>query len=306
MAISSVKSYEGLIRLELRADTPDDLKQLLRSDGLIRSIGKRCCRSRRMTEGAYGRDPIFFKRWRCGVCKGIENFLTGSLFESCHLKPFVVLKMAYAYVHLGLNRNMIRDVMEDPPSAAVLTVWLQKFRDIMSKEVFKETTGKFGGPGKLVVIDETVLAKRKYHHAQGQPSARATCLVLGIYDVEKKEGTLQFLQSRTCDEVLPKILSAVEVGSVIHTDERATYASLPAHGYVHRTVSHSETFKAHDGTHINHVLSYFGRAKNFLRKRNAGRLGFIPSYLDEFMWTEKHRNTRWRDFIAAVRRQHRV
>ena len=58
----------------------------------------------------------------------------------------------------------------------------------MSKEVIRETTRKVGGPGKMIVIDETALAKRKYH--RGRPVARETCWVLGIYDVDKKRESL--------------------------------------------------------------------------------------------------------------------
>lgn len=303
MSLSDIKTYEGLIRLEMMYETPDALKEFLRQNRLIRKTGKKCCRQRRMSEGAYGRDRLFGRIWRCHVCKNTEGLLKGSFFANTHLTPFVILNMAYTYV-AGLNIGTMYEIVEDMPASTAVTDWAQYFRDVMSKEVIRETVGKVGGPGKLVVVDETVLAKRKYH--RGRPVARETCWVFGIYDVESKQGTLEFIQNRSRDEMIPKILAKVEPGSVIHTDDHRSYASLAAHGYTHKTVNHSQTFKALDGTHTNHVEGYFSRMKAFLRKRSTKKLDMIPGYLDEFMWLERHRGTKWKDFIAAIQRQYRL
>ena len=98
MALSTVKSFEGLVKLESTLVSPEALKELLRSNGLIRSTGKRCCRWRRMQEGVSGRDRVFGRVWRCSLCKKVESFLKGSYFEYSNLPPFTVLKMAYIYV----------------------------------------------------------------------------------------------------------------------------------------------------------------------------------------------------------------
>ena len=92
--------------------------------------------------------------------------------------------------------------------------------------------------------------------------------------------------------MIPKITEKVEVGSIICTDQHETYLSLSEHGYEHRTVNNSETFIASDGTHTNHVKAYFSRLKAFLRKKTVRNVDSIPSYIDEFMWLERHRSSK--------------
>lgn len=305
MSLSEIKSFEGLVKFESTLDqSPHALKQMLRSNHLIRSQGRRCCRSRRMQEGALGREPIFGRVWRCTVCRKTESFLKDSYFEQSHLPPFTILKMAYIYVETGIGGDLMRTLLDDPPSNPIIIDWMQFFRDIMSKEVIEETRGKVGGPGKMIVVDETALSSRKYH--RGKPVARETCWVLAVYDVENKQGILEYIDNRSRGEMVPKIVEKVEAGSIICSDQHRSYMSLAAHGYEHRTVNHSETFKARDGTHTNHVEGYFSRLKAFLRRKNVKNVSFIPSYIDEFMWRERHHNSKWSDFLEAVQRQYRV
>lgn len=304
MEIKNVKSIQGLSNIEHETENQEDLEQLLKDNRLIRRVGKRCCRNRRMTLGQYARDRMFGKVWRCSVCRKTERLFKGSFFEGTHLTPFSILYMAFAYVVLKLNGVDIKHILDNPPNITTVTDWLQFFRDVMSKEVQHETRNlRIGGPGKTVVIDETALSKRKYN--RGRPVGRATCWVLGMYDVETKTGTMLHIQNRSAGEILPKIQQNVVAGSTIRTDELRTYHRLTAMGYTHETVNHSQMFVAPDGTHTNHIEGYFSRVKKFLRKRDIRRLDLIPSYLDEFLWRERHPDTLWEDFVRALQRQYR-
>ena len=57
----------------------------------------------------------------------------------------------------------------------------------------------------------------------------------------------------------------------------------------HGTVNHSVCFvDPTSGVHTQHIESYWGRAK-LKRKRMKGcHAHQLPSYLDEFMWRERH------------------
>ena len=168
-------------------------------------------------------------------------------------------------------------MVEGPPSKQTLMDWQEFFRDVMSKCVLQETTRKLGGPGKIVVVDETALGHRKYHH--GLPVARETCCGIGIYDVENEVVVLEFLSNCSRAEMVPRIVSNVAMRSEVHTDEHRSYVSLPAAGYIHKTINHSQTFRAPDDAHANHIEAYFSRVKSFLRKKNVKAVYFIPSYL---------------------------
>ena len=144
MALSTVKSLEGLIRLESRHQSPEAIKELLRSDRLIRSKGKVCCRGRRMQEGMSSRERIFGRVWRCSACKKVETLLKGSYFENSSLPPFTILKMAYVYVEAGIGYTLLRTMLDDHPAKHTIVDWMLFFRDVMSKEVIRETTRKVG------------------------------------------------------------------------------------------------------------------------------------------------------------------
>ena len=88
----------------------------------------------------------------------------------------------------GIGCELLRTLLDDPPAKYRKVDSMQFFRDVMSKEVIRETTRKVGGPGKMIVIDENALAKQKYHRSR--PAARETCWVLGIYDVYKQRESL--------------------------------------------------------------------------------------------------------------------
>ena len=122
-----------------------------------------------MQERPFGHDTLFGKVWRCTVCRKAESLRSGIIFGGSRINPFMILNIAYAYVGQNQNVSEIQSMVEGPPSKQTLVNWQEFFRDVMSKCVLQETTRKLGGPGKIVVVDETALGHRKYH--RGQPKA---------------------------------------------------------------------------------------------------------------------------------------
>ena len=290
MSLEQIKSFEELILLSQDYADPEDLLQLLRDNGLVKRQGKRCC-SRDMREARYSGGSQFGKVWRCTVCSKKVPTLKGSFFERSRLHPFTILKVAYAYLVNKVNYDGISVMVTGAPKSTNLTDWLQFCRDLLSKALLRETQGvKLGGPGKVVVVDETSLAK---------------CKFLGMYDVEAKVGHVVWIEDRSHDSIIPQIEACVAEGSEILTPEMTVYQCLSDRGYRHRTVNHSREFVAADGTHINHIEAYFSRIKEYLRKRNTKSTKTIASYMDEWMWMERHRGDIWGAFIRALRRQYR-
>ena len=303
MDLADVKNYEDLIRAEVELEDGEELLQLLRENGLVKRRGRRCC-NRPMREAPYGKSRLFGKAWRCSVCYKTKQIMVGSFFENSKLHPLTILKVAYSYLVVGLSHKAMSVMMRNTPVKNNLTDWMQFCRDVLSKDLIRELENeKLGGPGKIVVVDETALAKRKYQ--RGRMKARETIWVLGMYDVEKKVGLLVWIPNRSHEGIIPKIEENVEPGTKIITDELRTYRCLAARGYQHRTVNHSREFVGADGTHTNHIEAYFSRMKRFMKRRDVRVPSSIPGYIDEFLWMERHQTDIWPSFLRAVKRQYR-
>ena len=199
MNIEHLKSFEELILFTARPN--NGLLQVLRENSLVKK--RRMCCGRVMREFGYGAGPHLGKVWRCRLCKAKVPTLKGSFFEGSRLHPPTILKVVHAYLVNKINYDGISMMMTDAPKSTNLTDWLQFCRDLLSKALLGETQGvKLGGPGKVVVVDETALAKRKYH--RGRPMARECIWVLGMYDVEAKVGQVVWIQNRSHDQIIPQ------------------------------------------------------------------------------------------------------
>lgn len=114
--------------------------------------------------------------------------------------------------------------------------------------------------------------------------------VFGLVDTahDPALGFMQIVQRRDAATLLPIIQNHVAPGTVIHSDEWAAYRRIAALPPVasHSTVNHSVTFvDPVTGTHTQNVESYWNRVKLRMRGCHSDQ---IASYLDEFMWRERH------------------
>ena len=109
-------------------------------------------------------------------------------------------------------------------------------------------------------------------------------------------GYMEIVSQRTALTLLPIMQQHVRPGTIIHSDEWASYRrvqSLPSVAQ-HSTVNHSITFvDPITGTHTQNIESYWNRVKTKFKRMKGVHEEMLPSYLDEFMWRERHgRNAR--------------
>ena len=117
-------------------------------------------------------------------------------------------------------------------------------------------------------------------------------------------GYMQIVNTRDTATLLPIINHHVAPGTIIHSDEWAAYNRVGRLSNVssHSTVNHSVTFMdTTTGTHTQHVESYWNRCKTRLKRMKGCNEHQIPSYLDEFMWRERHGTSRVMDFDNIMR-----
>ena len=296
MDLQDVTSYDELAHCENEMmDDSDQLLELLRNNCLLKRRGRMCLNChRRMKERPYGRDLRYGKVWKCTRCGKTVGLTAGSFFESSKLHPFTILKLAYAYLVLEVNRSALTLLLTKAPTVISIAEWMQSCRDVLSKDLKRELRdGKMGGPGKVIVIDEAALRKRLSH--QGKQMTRGSFWLLGIYDVENSVGIVERIEYRSHECIIPIIEKHVAKDSEVVTDELKVYSCLEHRGYTHGAV----------GSYSNHIKGYFGRVKTFLKKRDVRKLESVSTYLEEFMWKERHRGNIWEDFLSAVKRQYR-
>ena len=117
-------------------------------------------------------------------------------------------------------------------------------------------------------------------------------------------GFMQVVQQRNAAILLPIIQQHVAPGTIVHSDQWASYSqvgNLP-NVAAHRTVNYSVQFVTPSGMHTQNVDSYWNRAKMKLKRMRGCTVQEVPSYLDEFIWRECFGKTAWEamDSISII------
>lgn len=130
--------------------------------------------------------------------------------------------------------------------------------------------------------------------------------VFGMVDtsVTPSLGYMELVPQRDAATLLPIITAHVAPGTSVHTDEWSAYngiSSLPGVAG-HSTVNHSIHFvDPSTGVHTQNVESYWNRIKPKLKRMRGCHKEMLASYLDEFMWRERHGSTSRQAFANLCR-----
>ena len=104
-------------------------------------------------------------------------------------------------------------------------------------------------------------------------------------------GVMCTVPDRTARTLLPIIAQHVRSGSVIYSDQWAAYNQVQQLQPVssHQTVNHSVNFvDPATGVHTQNIESYWNRVKRKFKRMKGVHESMLHSYLDEFMWRERH------------------
>ena len=103
--------------------------------------------------------------------------------------------------------------------------WFSYLRDAANDHLLRNPM-QIGGPGRVVEIDKSVIARRKYHRAHRVSERWA----FGGIDPESNLGFLVLVDDRSATTLLPLIQQFIAPGSIIYSDELAAYSgtTLPA------------------------------------------------------------------------------
>ena len=259
---------------------------------------------------------------------GVHNAKQEKVFERVVFfsKSRMTLQKWLLMMYLWARNYPLTDAAEEAGIDAGTAVDVfQWFREVCSTKLL-QTPLVLGGAGVVVQIDESLFRHKpkaqvsfitavvwevttiiivawvyiyiyiylfytvQYHRGR---RAQQEQWVFGMVDTSHQPalGYMEVVQRRDATTLLPIIQAHTAPGTIIHSDEWAAYRrvnTLP--GIVgHNTVNHSLNFvDPVSGTHTQNVESYWSRAKQKIKKMKGCHAEQLPSYLDEFMWRERH------------------
>ncbi|GBL96268.1 hypothetical protein AVEN_118797-1 [Araneus ventricosus] len=277
--IGSLSTYHGLQIAE-----PKVVFQWCVDQGLIAS-GYECPKCKRQMVLRPRRDISDGFNWVCRVRGQNAHHVKrsvrgGSWFERSNL-PIPTILQFVIYWCVEMKSKFICEELNI--GTATATDWASFCREVC-QDILIWRSGKIGGPGIVVEIDESKFGKRKYNRGKR---------VVGRWvfgGVERGSNNCFFavVENRTREVLLSVIKEHILPGTTVMSDCWSSYECLSDEGFVHLAVNHSLHFVDPDtGAHTNSIEGTWSAIKRNLQGTNHVK-GQFDSYMATYMCKRKH------------------
>jgi transposase-like protein len=202
-------------------------------------------------------------------------------FDKTNLTLEEVVQFTYWWSN-GLSQDQI--ITQLRLSTNTIVDWFMFCREVCDVIIGKESQ-QIGGKGKRVQIDESKVGKRKYHkghYVEGQ-------WIFGGIEEDSRKCFLVTVEDRSEKTLLTLIKKWIAPESVIISDCWKGYINLEKHGYIHKTVNHSQEFKNEDGDHTNKIEGHWKQMKAAFPTHGRRKYHY-SYYLAEFIWRYIHKD----------------
>lgn len=235
---------------------------------------------------------------RCIKCRKEKSERANTFFYGSRLQCCQIIEMAYYWL-VGLNQKQTMLITKRAESA--VSKFFEHFRILVSSTLNQENN-KIGGENIIVEIDESKIAKRKYHRGHHVEGA---WLVGGVELTSDRKLFFVSVENRNSETLKNIIENNVLSGSIIRTDLWKGYSYLSrSEDYLHQTVNHSRFFKDPEtGIHTNTIEGTWSALKRRILPRNRTKNG-IEGHLTEYIWRRKNEANLWDSFIFALKDIH--
>jgi transposase-like protein len=132
--------------------------------------------------------------------------------------------------------------------------------------------------------------------------------VAGIVERRKGKGRIHAYIAKSKDDwaLTDTIVERVMPGSMIYTDEAPWYKRLPALGYQHRRINHSQKVYVQGDIHTNTIEGFWGNTKRGISGvYHQVSAKHLQKYLNEYTFRYNHRDEKrpmFRVFCSKIGR----
>ena len=178
--------------------------------------------------------------------------------------------------------------------------WFNFHRDLCTDWV-RANQQPIGGPGHVVQIDESVIARSRGQRVRPFPLR----WVFGAIDTTTHDAFLVEVPRRDAATLLPIIQQQVLPGTTVWSDQWQAYRQITQQtGLAHDTVNGSLQFAAPGtGVNTNAVKNFWKCAKDKFKRMHGTSQAHVSSYADEFLWHRKcgARDECFENAVALIR-----
>jgi transposase-like protein len=248
--------------------------------------------------------PFHWQCMKCGTNKRTPyrfSVLVGTVFENTNVPLVTWFKVLYTMLQSkkGISSRQIRRMFFGETSS-LHTAWYigHRLRAGMQDDNFKQLMG-------IVEVDETFVGgkdknrhwDKKSHVTGGIGSGK-----VGVIGAISRKGNvvcqiIENTDAKTLNRFVRKAVS--DRVSLVATDEHKGYHYLPALGFKHDSVKHSENEYVRGEIHTNNIESFWALFKRGVvgTYHNVSKK-YLPLYLNEFQF--RHNNRKNPDIFGAA------
>jgi transposase-like protein len=230
----------------------------------------------------------------CNDCRDKFSCRTGTVMERSHiaLHKWLLAIHLLASSKKGMSAHQL---MRNLGIGSYRTAWFlaHRIREAMGDDSHK-AAGGLGGPGKIVVVDETYVGGK-----QSNQSRRKSLPKKAVVSLLERDGRVAsfHVANVSAELVRPIIAKNVNRASTLHTDEANVYTKLGKEFAAHKSVDHSRKEYAYYDRLSATVVS-INTAENFYSILKRGITGIYHSvseahlhlYLKEFDFRYNNRS----------------
>lgn len=267
--------------------TLNDVINFMRDKGVLKSILYcESCNSV-LSETQYKRN-IDKRAFKCNKkeCENFQKYISirkNTFFEKYNIELKKILFVMYNWFKEELQTQTARDF----GLSRFVVEKIYNHLKILSNFYVDGHPIILGGPGVICQIDESMFRyKQKYHVGRVDSRYR---WVFGITDTSTRPAKyyVKVVEDRSARNLLSIITRFVKNGSIIWSDQWASYRNVNSLGFEHATVNHNFNFvNPITGVHTQTAESLWNRLKRRLKRINGNPLETLKKNLKMWMWKD--------------------